>query len=421
MPRRFRVILNIFLLLFTAASLLAADVPDLKPTVILISIDGFRYDYFAHGKSPNLESLAARGVRASYMIPSFPTKTFPNHYTIVTGLYPAHHGIIANEMWDSDLNARFKMSDRKQVQDNRWWGGEPIWVTAQKQGHKTAPFYWPGSEAAIEGVVPTYWIAYDDKRRTTYEYRVQQVVSWLDLPAADRPTFISLYFEDVDTAGHDYGPNSPQLDAALQRVDQALGQLLAALRNRGIEDRVNLVVVSDHGMAPASRDRLILLDDYVNLDTVHVVDWTPVLAIRARDGDNASLLKKLKLAPHMTVYPRSKVPRRLHFRDNKRIAPIIAVADVGWTITSRDWMAKHPDKKYGGEHGYDNAAPEMRAIFVAAGPAFKPHTTLPPFPNVDVYSLLAYLLNVTPAKTDGHLKRFNPVLRPRVKAAAGGL
>ncbi|MGA1998764.1 MAG: ectonucleotide pyrophosphatase/phosphodiesterase [Terriglobales bacterium] len=403
----------VLVLLLLASNVFAADVRDLKPTVILISIDGFRYDYFGKAPTPNLDSLIARGVRARYMVPSFPTKTFPNHYTLVTGLYPAHHGIIANTMWDDALHATFKMSDRKQVQDARWWGGEPIWVTAQKAGQKTAPMYWPGSEAAIEGLIPTYWEAWDEKNKTTFEYRVSKVLSWLDLPAPERPTFLTLYFENVDQAGHDFGPDSPQLHAAMERVDQAIGLLLQGLAARRIEDQVNIVVVSDHGMAACSRQRLIMLDDYVDPSNVIVVDTSPVLAAKAKDGNNAALVAKLKLVPHLTVYTPDTVPQRLYYTGNPRITPVIAVADVGWKITSHDYVAKHPDNKYGGDHGYDNAAPEMRAIFVAAGPAFKPHRSLPGFPNVDVYPLLAYLLNVAPASNDGDLRVFKPVLRPK--------
>jgi predicted AlkP superfamily pyrophosphatase or phosphodiesterase len=414
MSQKLRRYLLLVILLFSANFLFAA-IRDLKPTVILISIDGFRYDYFGKAPTPNLDSLIARGVRARYMVPSFPTKTFPNHYTIVTGLYPAHHGIVANTMWDDGLHATFKMADRKQVQDARWYGGEPIWVTAQKAGQKTAPMYWPGTEAAIAGLMPTYGEAYDEKHKTAFEYRVNKVLSWLDLPASERPTFLTLYFENVDEAGHDYGPDSPQLVAAVERADQAIGVLLQGLSARRILDKVNIVVVSDHGMAACSRQRLIMLDDYVDLANVIVVDTNPVLAAKAKDGNNAALASKLKLVPHLTVYTPETVPRRLHYSGNPRITPVIAVADVGWTITSHDYIAKHPDKKNGGDHGYDNAAPEMRAIFVAAGPAFKPHRTLPGFPNVDVYPLLAYLLNVVPARNDGDIRVFKPVLRPAPK------
>ncbi len=407
----------LFFLALTAS--LYAQSP--RPTVLLISIDGFRYDYFGKTPTPNLDSIINRGVRARYMIPSFPTKTFPNHYTIVTGLYPSHHGIVANNMWDDTLNAKFKMSDRKQVQDARWWGGEPIWVTAQKAGQKTAPFYWPGAEAAEEGMLPTYNEPYDDKHKTTYDYRVNKILSWLDLPLDQRPTFLTLYFEDVDEQGHDYGPDSQQVVSAIRDVDAAIGRLLQGLRSRHVEDRINIIIVSDHGMAASSRDRVLMWDDYVNPSDVIVVDTNPVLAIKAKDGNNAALVEKLKRAPHLTVYTRDTVPKRLHFSGNPRITPVIALADVGWKISTHDDTAKHPDRKYGGDHGYDNAAPEMRAIFLAAGPAFKPRRTIEGFPNIDVYDLLAHLLNVRPAPNDGTIKPFLSVLQhsaPNLHAAS---
>jgi predicted AlkP superfamily pyrophosphatase or phosphodiesterase len=402
---------RIFAVIFIFTASLCAQISDLRPTVLLVSIDGFRYDYFGKTSTPNLDSIMDRGVRARYMIPSFPTKTFPNHYTIVTGLYPAHHGIIANNMWDDSIHAQFKMSDRKQVQDARWWGGEPIWVTAQKAGQKTAPFYWPGSEAAEEGILPTYNEPYDDKHRTSYEYRVNRILSWLDLPVDQRPTFLTLYFEDVDEKGHDYGPDSPQLLAAIGEVDTALGHLLDGLRSRKIDDRINIIVLSDHGMAACSRDRVLMMDDYVKESDVIVVDTNPVLAVKAKDGNNAALVDQLKRAPHLTVYTPDTVPKRLHFSDNSRITPVIAVADTGWKISSNADTAKHPNRKYGGDHGYDNAAPEMRAIFVAAGPAFKSHRTIDAFPNIDVYDLLSHLLNVRPAANDGTIKPFLSVLQ----------
>ena len=398
-----------FLLAFAAA--LHAQITDLRPTVLLVSIDGFRYDYFGKTPTPNLDSIINRGVRARFMVPSFPTKTFPNHYTIVTGLYPAHHGIVANNMWDDTLQAKFKMSDRKQVQDARWFGGEPIWVTAQKAGQKTAPFYWPGAEAAEEGIRPTYQEEYDEKHRTPYDYRVKKVLGWLDLPVNERPTFLTLYFEGVDEDGHDYGPDSQQVLGAIRDVDTAIGQLLDGLRSRQIEDRINIIIVSDHGMAACSRDRVLMWDDYVNPSSVTVVDTNPVLAIKAKDGNNAALVAQLQRAPHLSVYTRDTVPKRLHFSGNPRITPVIAVADVGWKISTHDDTAKHPDRKYGGDHGYDNAAPEMRAIFLAAGPAFKSHRTIDGFPNIDVYDLLAYLLHVRPAHNDGTIKPFRSVLQ----------
>jgi predicted AlkP superfamily pyrophosphatase or phosphodiesterase len=404
----FRRLLSAVLLLTcsTAAQNASPPVRDLKPTVILISLDGFRWDYLKPALTPNLYRLMREGSSAEALIPSFPTKTFPNHYTIVTGLYPAHHGIIANNMWDPSLG-KFSTDDRKQVQDGRWWGGEPIWVTAEKAGQKTAPMFWPGGEAAIEGVRPTYEIPFDAKM--SHGRRLEQFFGWLDSPPTDRPTFFTLYFQDVDDAGHDFGPGSPEQIAAVKKVDSTIGHLLAGLQARGVDDQVNVIVVSDHGMVLVTPEQVIYLDDFIDLASVRISDWSPVLMLSAGEH-NADVLARLKTIPHLTVYRKQDVPARLHFRDNDRIPPIIAIADPGWRIISHGnkpetWKAKR------GEHGYDNADRDTWGIFIARGPAFRPGKRIPPFANIHIYNALCSILGLRPAPNDGSLQVLAPVLR----------
>ncbi len=165
-------------------------VRDLKPTVILISLDGFRYDYLDKYSPPTLNQLAKDGVRAKWMIPSFPTKTFPNHYTVATGLYPEHHGIIENNIWD--FGVTFGLGKREEVQNSRWWLGEPIWVTAEKQGLRAGAFFFPGTEAEIAGKRPTFWKQYDGK--IPNNDRVDQILTWLDLPRGRTPTDVHALF-----------------------------------------------------------------------------------------------------------------------------------------------------------------------------------------------------------------------------------
>lgn len=230
--------------------------------LILISIDGFRADYLARGVSPTLSALAAEGVRAEGMQPSFPSLTFPNHYTIVTGDYPDHHGIVDNAMFDPVLG-KFTLGKREAVGDGRWWDqAEPIWVSADRQGVRTATMFWPGSEASIHGYRPDYWVPYEGD--TTYDSRVDQVLHWLDLPPSQRPGFLTLYFEAVDTAGHYEGPDAAETNAAIGEVDAALARLVDGLRQRGLLDRVNLIVLSDHGMAATPPDQRIFLDELID-------------------------------------------------------------------------------------------------------------------------------------------------------------
>ncbi|HVZ17232.1 MAG TPA: ectonucleotide pyrophosphatase/phosphodiesterase [Terriglobales bacterium] len=411
---RTRLTRTLILILLVAVAASAADrITDLRSTVLLVSIDGFRPDYLGDN-TPNLDSLADRGVRAKWMIPSFPTKTFPNHYTIVTGLYPEHHGIVANNIWDDTMGLKFAVKDREQLKNSKWWGGEPIWVTAEKQGVVTAPLDWPGSEAAIEDKHPTYYREFDSKMSA--EERVTQLLPYFDKPSPERPRFLTLYMDEVDEAGHDFGPGSSEVKEAVAKVDAALGKLLSGLRERGIEDQVNIIVVSDHGMAPTSRKKLVQLDDYVDLKTVMIADWGPPIALRALDGNNAGLLEKLKRIPHAHAYASADLPARLHYSDSPRIMPVLLLPEEGWTINSRDWVEKHPKFEHGGQHGYDNQDKSMRATFIAAGPAFASHATLAPFANVHVYSLMAYLLNLHPVKTDGSINVFESVL---VKSTEG--
>src|SRR5688572_15430716 len=240
-----RAAVALWLLVACACAARGIDRGDGPAPVILISFDGFRWDYETKAPAPNLRSLAARGVRAESLIPSFPTKTFPNHYTIVTGLYPGHHGIVANNIHDPSTGRTLTLANRKEVGDPMWWGGEPIWVTAQRQGLTSGAVFWPGSEAPIGGMYPRCWKLFDDSYPP--DDRVDEILGWLELPPVERPRFITLYFSDVDSAGHSFGPDSIEVQEAVRRVDGYLGRLLKGLDARGLTNAVNVVVVSDHG------------------------------------------------------------------------------------------------------------------------------------------------------------------------------
>jgi predicted AlkP superfamily pyrophosphatase or phosphodiesterase len=377
----------------------------LRPTVILIGFDGWRWDYHTKAPAPNLRSLMARGVRAEGLIPSFPSKTFPNFYTIVTGLYPGHHGIVANTIKDPKTERRLSMSNRDEVGDPMWWGGEPIWVGVQRAMQAAASMFWVGSETPIHGMHPRFWKAYDEGVRGNE--RVDQVLAWLDLPVADRPTFITVYFEDPDTAGHDHGPDSPEVREAIMRTDAYLGRLLQGLDARGLEDRVNLVVVSDHGMAEVNNDRVVVLDDYISLDEVEVVDINPTLGLFPKPGREDAVYRALEKAhPRLRVYRRSQTPARWHYRDHPRIPPLVGVVDQGWQLLRRNTVVNILARRVIGDrgsHGYDPArSPAMRGLFVAAGPAFRRGVTVGPFENVHIYHALARMLGVAPASNDGN-------------------
>jgi predicted AlkP superfamily pyrophosphatase or phosphodiesterase len=375
-----------------------------KRTVIVLGFDGFARRYLDADSAPALHALARGGVTARGMIPSFPTITFPNFYALATGLYPDHSGIVNNRFFDPAHDSAFEYK-KPVAHESYWWGGEPIWVTATKQGAPAATMFWVGSDAPVNGVRPTLWHSYD--HAVQFSARVDTLLAWLDLPAEQRPRLVMGYFEEPDTQGHRHGPDSPETYQAVLRVDSALAQLVSGLQARKLYDSVDIVIVADHGMAQVSPAQVVYLDDVVDSASVNVVTLAPNLSISARDGDNDALLAKIKTLPHVTAWKKGDVPARLHYGTSARVTPIVAVTDPGWMIA---WRHGKPLDVLG-EHGYDNANPLMRALFLAHGPDFKGGSTIDDFPNVDVYDLLARLLRVTPAPNDGTLAPFAPVLR----------
>lgn len=374
----------------------------LKPSIILISFDGFRWDYTSKAPTPNLRSLAARGVRAGGLIPSYPSKTFPNHYTIVTGLHPGHHGIVANNILDTATGRRFAPATVREVQDAMWWGGEPIWVTAQRNGMLAGAMYWPGSEAPIQGVFPQYWKAFASALPP--EERVNEVLRWVDLPDAERPRMINLYFSDVDTAGHADGPDSPAVRVAITRVDGYLGDLIRGLEQRRVLEQFNIIVVSDHGMAATDSRHVVVLDDYISLADVDIVDLNPTLAVVPKAGREDAVYRALSRAKRLKVYRRADTPEHWEYRDHPRIPSIVGGADEGWQVLRRatlEQIRAGTLREEHGAHGYDPQFKSMRGIFVAAGPAFKQGKTVPAFQNVHIYHALARILGVAPAPNDG--------------------
>ncbi|WP_427788667.1 ectonucleotide pyrophosphatase/phosphodiesterase [Brevundimonas diminuta] len=365
------------------------------PNVILISIDGFRADYLERGVTPVLSRLAAEGASGP-MKPSFPSVTFPNHYTLVTGLHPDHHGIVGNNMVDAELG-RFSLGNKQAVTDRRWWDqGEPIWVSAERQGVKTATMFWPGSEADIRGVRPSYWKPFDQSMPG--DARVDQVLQWLDLPVAERPGLTTLYFDIVDTMGHHHGPDAPQTTEAMRSVDASIGRLIDGLKARGLYENTMLVVVSDHGMAATSPERVTVLDDIIDSAAVEIIYGGPVTFLNPVAGREAEVEQALLGSrPHLDCWRKSEIPARLVLGSNPRVSAIVCASEPGWVLATRDRMPNKP----GGAHGYDNAAPEMQAVFIAHGPGVIAGRRLQNLDSVDVQPFLARLLGVTAPRGDG--------------------
>jgi len=360
--------------------------------VVLVSLYGFRADYIQRAGAVRLRELAARGVRAERMLGAFPTKTFPNHYTIVTGLYPGEHGIVANAMWDAELGS-FTLRDSLAQWEPRWWGGEPIWRTVERQGRRAASVSWPGSEAPIGGARQSWWNRYEHDR--PHAEIVGQVLEWLALPADSAPVLITAYFHDVDGAGHTFGPAAPETDAAIAKVDSAVAALMDGVAALGLTDVVNFIIVSDHGMAPTSIDRVIVLEELADLTNVNVVDRNPIAAIAPQPADVDRVYAALRGAhPNLRVYRKGDLPAAWHFNDHPRITPIGAVADEGWSIATRGQVDRWRRDGWtqGGTHGYPPELVSMGALFIAAGPGIAEGRVVPPFHNIHMYPLMARLL-----------------------------
>lgn len=383
-----------------------AQAPKPAPLTILISIDGFRADYMQRGKTPALAAMAADGARSA-MRPSFPSITFPNHYTLVTGLRPDEHGIVDNTMEDvARPGVVFMLSKPDIVHDPIWWeGAEPLWVTAEKQGVRTATMFWPGSDGPIHGVQPHDWRLFD--KAVPSLARAEQVLQWLDRPPAERPRFVTLYFNAVDSAGHLAGPDSAEVDTALAETDAAVTVLLKGLAARGLLDSTDLVVVADHGMAATSHERVTYLSDLMPAAAFHAVSQGAESGVRPMAGHEEEVAQALLVHhDHMTCWRKADIPQRFHFGKNPRVPPFYCLADVGWMVEAAH--TAYPTPK--GEHGYDPADPQMAALFIAHGPSFNHGVSLASFDNVDVYPLLAALTGVKPRPNDGNLADLAPSL-----------
>lgn len=384
------------LLLLLLALLPLPALAQARPVTILVSIDGFRADYLDRGITPNLSRLAATGAKAA-MRPSFPSTTFPNHYAIVTGLRPDRNGIVANSMEDAAKpGVTFTMANN----DPFWWSqAEPIWTTAERAGVRTATMFWPGSNVALDTIRPRDWWLYS--KDNTEPQRVDAVIDWLRRPEATRPQFVTLYFDTVDTAGHEHGPDAPETNDAIRGVDAQIGRLTADIAALGLS--ANLVIVADHGMAATSPERTIELWKIAKAKDYRAIGYGPVVGLVPTKGREARLAKAL-LKPHpaMSCARKEGLPPALHYGKNARVPPFLCIAKIGWLILAAPPPPDRPIKA-GGAHGYDPANREMDALFVAHGPAFRAGIALDAFDNVDVYPLLARLIGVTPRANEGLL------------------
>lgn len=379
-----------------------------KPYVILISADGFRYDYADKYKAANLIQLRQQGAAATSMIPSYPSVTFPNHYSIATGLYPSHHGLVYNQFYDRARKESYTMSNRKNVEDGTWYGGTPLWVLAELQGMLSASYHFVGTEAAIQQTHPTYWYKFSDN--TDINYRIDKVVEWLTLPEDIRPHFISFYMSNTDHEGHNHGPDAEQTNGAVKFVDDAVGAMVRKVNALGLS--VNFIFISDHGMANVDTVTRINIASMIDTSRFIFRGGGTSLHLYAKDTADISttytLLKNKE--DNFTVYLKKDIPAQWNYstRDDRynRIGDIFVVPVYPKVLSS--WKGRISP----GAHGFDPAIKAMHATFYAWGPQIKPGITIPSFQNVHVYPLVAKLLGLTcTEKIDGDIKILNEIIK----------
>lgn len=403
--------LVVIFLIITAISTNLWSQENEKPYVILISFDGFRWDYVNKGITPNLKKMEMNGVSASSLRPVFPSKTFPNHYSIITGLYPENHGIIHNDFYDLFSQERYKVGDEKSVRNAKWYTGEAFWETAERQGITTASYFWPGSEVQLSYRHPTYVEYYEHDR--PYEQRIEGVFNWLRLPPEERPRFITLYFDATDTYGHKHGPESEENAAAIRRLDDMLGLLFQKLEKIQLADKTNVIVVSDHGMTAVDSRRIIDIKKILRGFEFTLQGSGPIMMIDCAGPDISKIYQILKRnEKDYKVFLKADVPDYYHFSNHPFITPIVVIADVGTSLmkgTRENLYFKFLSK---GNHGYDNHHLDMHGIFIATGPAFKRGYRTGTLWNIDVYPLLCKIFNIAPrGNIDGKLERIGFILK----------
>jgi ectonucleotide pyrophosphatase/phosphodiesterase family member 5 len=381
-----------------------------QPYVILVSFDAFRWDYPNRGISPTVEKMRSEGVSALSFRPCFPSKTFPNHLSMITGMYPENHGIILNTFVNPNTKEIYRLGDRSAVENPIWYLGEPFWETARRNGIITASYFWPGSELNNPQKRPNYYLPFNDA--TPNMERVAKVIDWLRLPYNERPHFITLYFDDTDDMGHAFGPNSDEINEAIKTLDKNLDSLYKGIATLDARDSINVILLSDHGMTEVSLDKTINLSSILSDLDFEMYDSGPIVMVFPEDSSEAEVYKRLKENEnHYKVFQKDNIPEFYHFSKNPFIAPIIVIADIGWTLVDNITFVKEKFYSAKGNHGYPVEEIDMHGIFIAEGPAFRKGLKTGTLWNVDVYPLLCKIFGIEPrSNIDGDAERIEFIL-----------
>jgi len=395
-----RILLPVLLLL--CGIVYSAEARQPARYVIVVSLDGFRWDYPTLYASPNIDAIAENGVSTA-MWASYPASTFPNHYAIATGLVPDHNGLVNNSFWAPDMDGYYSIGGPNKAIPG-YYLGEPIWLTAERQGIKAATVYWVGSDVPVLGKHASYWYDYSEKPLLEYEERIDRALAFLDLPKKERPQLIMIYFDEPDHSGHSYGPVSEEVREAVARVDEMIGRLREGIAKSRYADRIDLIVLADHGMTDISYERNVNPYDYIRKEWFDkIITGTPT-SIFTKPEYRDSVYNALQGVEHISVWKKEEVPAELNYGTSVRLGDIIVAPDLGWQVGDRP-------RAYPGAHGYNPYEPDMQPIFRAEGPDFKKGFHAASFRNVSVYPLICYLLGITPAANDGSLEEVKQLLR----------
>ncbi len=400
--------IKIFLFFFLTSFCIYAQA---QPYVLLVSFDGFRWDYLNRNITPNLNKVINNGVRALSLRPTFPSKTFPNHLSIITGMYAEKHGIIFNHFENVKSNLIYKLSDTSAVRNPEWYKGEAFWTTAEKNNITTASFFWPGSELNNAKRRPTYYKKYE--HNLPYKERIDGVINWLQLPQNKRPHFITLYFDDTDTYGHEFGPNSLEINQSIKRLDDLVGYLNDELSKIGMKDSLNIIFVSDHGMTEIDASRSINIENILEGLNYKVGGIKTLTMIEPSSNDFDSVYARLERnQSHFKIYRKENLPKYYNFNKNDNIYSILLVAELGWSIVNNQQLLNMSMGYRKGNHGYDNNNIDLHGIFAATGPNFKNGYGTGTLWNIDIYPLLCKIFNIEPNKNiDGKLERIEFLLK----------
>lgn len=406
----------VWVILFFAS--LCSDMRAQAPYLILVSFDGFRYDYVDKTSTPNLNFIQKSGFKSGYLKPSFPSQTFPNHITLATGLHPEHHGIVSNTFYAPDLNKNFSLSDRSAVTNPDFYLGEPIWKTVQRFGKKSASYFWAGSEAIYSDYYFTYY------QNAPYDDRISGLNEWINLPYSKRPSVIVLYFEDVDSKGHNFGPNNKETMSAVREADRTVGRIMETIEKSGLKDSTNLIIVSDHGMTELNVCKEINLEPVFEKlpKSASVNRYYSTSSVYLPENIIDSVFSTLPKIDHVTIVKRKNADPKYHIEDAFRYGDILFIPDLGYSFRNEGFWTKADKWKdelfgtYQSGHGYDPEYSDMWGIFYAIGPSIKPNSSVDFANSVDVYPFCLDLLGLPlDHKIDGNADKLEKSVLLKVK------